>query len=212
MRHRLRRIRDKAPVPRVAPNPQSPPPRPPARPASMLRGILTVGGWTHGEPRPGLRPRHADRGAARRRAGGGRVLRRADRLPNLFRRLFGEGAFNAAFVPAFSGLLAAEGRAAARQFAERGLRACMAFWLGVLTIAGEIFMPQVMSVPRARLRRDAGEIRAGGHAVAHHLPLSAADLPGGAGLRRAERAGPVHRRVGLLRAVQRGLDRLRCSG
>jgi len=39
------------------------------------------------------------------------------KLPNLFRRLFGEGAFNAAFVPEFSGLLAAEGRQAARQFA-----------------------------------------------------------------------------------------------
>ena len=35
------------------------------------------------------------------------------KLPNLFRRLFGEGAFNAAFVPAFAGILAAEGRAAA---------------------------------------------------------------------------------------------------
>ena len=31
----------------------------------------------------------------------------ANKLPNLFRRLFGEGAFNAAFVPEFSGLLAA---------------------------------------------------------------------------------------------------------
>ena len=37
------------------------------------------------------------------------------RLPNLFRRLFGEGAFNAAFVPAFAGMLAAEGPAAANR-------------------------------------------------------------------------------------------------
>ena len=67
------------------------------------------------------------------------------KLPNLFRRLFGEGAFNAAFVPAFSGLLAAEGRPAARQFAAEAF-AVMTFWLGLLTIAGEVFMPQMMLV------------------------------------------------------------------
>src|SRR6202041_2333887 len=69
----------------------------------------------------------------------------ANKLPNLFRRLFGEGAFNAAFVPAFSGLLAAEGRPSAHRFAEETF-AVMAFWLGALTIAGEVFMPQLMAV------------------------------------------------------------------
>jgi putative peptidoglycan lipid II flippase len=67
------------------------------------------------------------------------------KLPNLFRRLFGEGAFNAAFVPEFSGLLAAEGPQAARRFATEAF-AVMAFWLGALTIAGELFMPQMMAV------------------------------------------------------------------
>ena len=33
----------------------------------------------------------------------------AFRFPNLFRRLFAEGAFNTAFVPMFSGALAIEG-------------------------------------------------------------------------------------------------------
>ena len=69
----------------------------------------------------------------------------ANKLPNLFRRLFGEGAFNAAFVPEFSGLLATSGRDAARRFAQEAI-AVMAFWLGVLTILGEIFMPQIMHV------------------------------------------------------------------
>ncbi len=69
----------------------------------------------------------------------------ANRLPNLFRRLFGEGAFNAAFVPAFSGLLTSEGRASAQSFAEQAM-AVMAFWLVGLTIAAEIFMPQLMTV------------------------------------------------------------------
>ena len=78
------------------------------------------------------------------------------RLPNLFRRLFGEGAFNAAFVPAFSGMLAAEGRPTARQFANETL-AVMALWLGVLTLAGEIFMPQVMDVLAPGFRANPGK-------------------------------------------------------
>ena len=69
----------------------------------------------------------------------------ANKLPNLFRRLFGEGAFNAAFVPEFSGLLATSGPGAARRFAQEAI-AVMAFWLGALTILGEIFMPQIMHV------------------------------------------------------------------
>src|SRR6478672_2196956 len=45
----------------------------------------------------------------------------AQRLPNLFRSLFAEGAFNAAFVPLFAGMIATEGRPAARRFAEDAL-------------------------------------------------------------------------------------------
>ena len=41
------------------------------------------------------------------------------RFPNLFRRLVGEGAFTAAFVPMFSRRLEAEGRPAALRFAMR---------------------------------------------------------------------------------------------
>ncbi len=67
------------------------------------------------------------------------------RLPNLFRRLFGEGAFNAAFIPVFSGLLATEGPDTARTFAEEAM-SVLAFWLLLLTVLGEVFMPQLMSV------------------------------------------------------------------
>ncbi len=67
------------------------------------------------------------------------------RLPNLFRRLFGEGAFNAAFVPAISAILHKEGMEAATGFAEEAT-AVMAFWLGALTILGEVFMPWVLYV------------------------------------------------------------------
>ena len=67
------------------------------------------------------------------------------RLPNLFRRLFGEGAFNAAFVPAISTILHKDGLSAATEFAEEAT-AVMAFWLGVITILGEIFMPWLLYV------------------------------------------------------------------
>src|SRR6266571_3699066 len=42
----------------------------------------------------------------------------AQRLPNLFRSLFAEGAFSAAFVPLAAGALAEGGRNAVRAFAE----------------------------------------------------------------------------------------------
>ena len=45
----------------------------------------------------------------------------AFKLPNLFRRLFAEGAFSAAFVPMFARKLAGEGKEAARLFAEMGI-------------------------------------------------------------------------------------------
>ncbi len=67
------------------------------------------------------------------------------RLPNLFRRLFGEGAFNAAFVPSISTILHQEGVAAATGFAEEAT-AVMIFWLGSLTVLGEIFMPWLLYV------------------------------------------------------------------
>ena len=45
----------------------------------------------------------------------------AFRFPNLFRRIFAEGAFNAAFVPLFARRLEGDGAASARQFAEQAL-------------------------------------------------------------------------------------------
>jgi putative peptidoglycan lipid II flippase len=67
------------------------------------------------------------------------------RLPNLFRRLFGEGAFNAAFVPSISNILHKEGMQAAAGFAEEAT-AVMIFWLGGITVLGEIFMPWLLYV------------------------------------------------------------------
>jgi putative peptidoglycan lipid II flippase len=67
----------------------------------------------------------------------------AFRFPNLFRRLFGEGAFNSAFIPLFAKHLEGEGRDAARKFAEEAL-AGLVFVLLLVTAIAEIAMPFLM--------------------------------------------------------------------
>ena len=67
----------------------------------------------------------------------------AFRFPNLFRRLFGEGAFNAAFVPLFAKRLEGEGKESARAFAEEALSG-LVFILLALTVIAEIAMPLLM--------------------------------------------------------------------
>ncbi len=67
----------------------------------------------------------------------------AFRIPNLFRRLFAEGAFDSAFVPLFSRRLHASGPEAARAFAEQALAVLMVA-LVVFTILAEIAMPWLM--------------------------------------------------------------------
>jgi putative peptidoglycan lipid II flippase len=69
----------------------------------------------------------------------------AQRLPNLFRSLFAEGAFSAAFVPLFAGTMAERGKEPARLFAEDALAVLLAALLGFVLL-GEIFMPEVMGV------------------------------------------------------------------
>src|SRR5277367_1844451 len=110
----------------------------------MLKGAFTVGMWTMASPILGF----ARDMLIAAILGAGPIADAffvALKLPNLFRRLFGEGAFNSAFVPAFSGLLASEGQGAAQRFAEEAT-AVMAFWLLGITIAAEIFMPAIMTV------------------------------------------------------------------
>ncbi len=63
----------------------------------------------------------------------------AQRLPNLFRRLFAEGAFQSAFVPIFARTLESDSEAAARRFAEESL-AALALALLVFTVVAEIAM------------------------------------------------------------------------
>jgi putative peptidoglycan lipid II flippase len=121
----------------------------------MLRSVLTVGGWTMASRILGF----ARDMLIAARLGAGPVADAffvALKLPNLFRRLFGEGAFNSAFVPAFAGALVKEGRAAAQDLAER-MGALLGLWLAVLTIAGMVFMPQVLGLLAPGFRADAGK-------------------------------------------------------
>lgn len=110
----------------------------------LIRAIATVGGWTMGSRVLGF-VRDMFIAAF---LGAGQVSDAffvALQFPNIFRRLFAEGAFNAAFVPLFAGELTEHGRAAARAFAER-VFGIMLLILIVLSVLVEIFMPEVMAV------------------------------------------------------------------
>jgi putative peptidoglycan lipid II flippase len=65
------------------------------------------------------------------------------RFPNLFRRLFGEGAFNSAFIPLFAKTLEGDGAPAARQFAEEALSGLL-FVLVAVSALAIVFMPSLM--------------------------------------------------------------------
>jgi putative peptidoglycan lipid II flippase len=67
------------------------------------------------------------------------------RLPNHFRAIFAEGAFNAAFVPAYAGLHATGSADAARVFADRIFTILLASQLVLLAIA-LVFTPAVIEL------------------------------------------------------------------
>ncbi|MDO9426526.1 MAG: murein biosynthesis integral membrane protein MurJ [Methylobacterium sp.] len=84
----------------------------------MIRSILSVGGWTLVSRVTGF-ARDVVMAAI---LGAGPVADAfvvAFRLPNHFRAIFGEGAFNTAFVPTYAGLAEAAEAGAARRFADR---------------------------------------------------------------------------------------------
>lgn len=69
-------------------------------------------------------------------------------LPNIFRRLFAEGAFSSGFVPLFSRRLASGGHEDAEQFSNEILAVFMPALL-LVTLVFEIFMPAVIGLVAA---------------------------------------------------------------
>lgn len=69
----------------------------------------------------------------------------AQRLPNLFRSLFAEGAFAAAFVPLFAGAVAHDGKSAAKRFAEDSL-AILLTALFLFLVAAEFLAPHLLDI------------------------------------------------------------------
>lgn len=110
---------------------------------SLFRSIATIGGFTMLSRITGLMREMM----IAHFMGAGAVADAffvAFRFPNLFRSLFAEGAFNAAFIPLFTGKLG-ESEEEARHFAERAL-SVMALVLGVFVALVELAMPWAIYV------------------------------------------------------------------
>ena len=86
----------------------------------------------------------------------------AFRLPNLFRRLFAEGAFNAAFVPLFTQKLNNDGKPAALDFAAQVFAVLLAA-LAVFTLLAQIFMPALVLALAQGFAGDAAKFDAAVH-------------------------------------------------
>src|SRR5215831_16472559 len=69
----------------------------------------------------------------------------AQRLPNSFRSIFAEGAFNSAYIPAYSRVLQSEGLAGARLFSGQIFVALFVSQLVLLALAFA-FMPYVIDL------------------------------------------------------------------
>ena len=76
----------------------------------------------------------------------------ATRLPNLFRRMFAEGAFNAAFVPLYARRIEGESDEVAAKFAGEALAALMLV-VGIIVIAFELTMPLSLNLVGGGLDR-----------------------------------------------------------
>jgi putative peptidoglycan lipid II flippase len=124
---------------------------------SLLRGIATVGGYTMvsrvlGFARDVLTAAYLGAGPV------ADAFFIAFKFPNFFRRLFAEGAFNAAFVPLFAGMVVKDGRVVARNFAEDAMSVLLAVLL-VLTIAIEFLMPQFVALVAPGFRDEPEKLR-----------------------------------------------------
>jgi putative peptidoglycan lipid II flippase len=111
---------------------------------SLYRNFLSVGGLTLLSRIAGF-ARDALMAAVLGIGPAADAFNAAFRFPNLFRRLFAEGAFNTAFVPMFSGALETRGEDEARLLASR-IMSWLVAAIVLITILAEIFMEPLMRV------------------------------------------------------------------
>ena len=126
----------------------------------------------------------------------------AFRLPNHFRAIFAEGAFNAAFIPAYARIRTQGGETAAKLFGDRIFTLLLATQIVLLALA-LLFTPQAIDLLGAGIFPRPAAIRARGRPDADHLSLSAPDHAGDAVGRHPQRAQPLRRGGGGIDAAQR---------
>ncbi|WP_371346764.1 murein biosynthesis integral membrane protein MurJ [Ancylobacter sp. IITR112] len=100
----------------------------------MIRSIFTVGGWTLLSRLTGF-VRDIVMAAVLGAGPLADAFYIAFRLPNHFRSIFAEGAFNTAFIPAYARVKTVEGDAKARRFADGILTGVVLVQLAILAIA-----------------------------------------------------------------------------
>src|SRR5262249_43049335 len=146
----------------------------------MIRRIATVGGLTLASRVTGFM-RNVVMAAVLGAGPVGDAFFVAFRLPNHFRAIFAEGAFDAAFVPAYSRTLLQAGLPAARLFSDRIAAALLGDTrrgAGLHTLGSE------PACARARPRPAA--LRSRGDAYTHHLSRSTSRVDADHDLRRTE--------------------------
>jgi putative peptidoglycan lipid II flippase len=109
---------------------------------SLVKKFMTVGGATLGSRAFGF-ARETLMAAALGTGPMADAFYAAFRFPNLFRRLFAEGAFNAAFVPLFAKEIEAGGKDAAKRFSEEVFGVLFTVLL-LITIVMELAMPLIV--------------------------------------------------------------------
>ena len=128
-------------IPRALETPADRPKPDSAMAPRLIKGFLTVGGWTLlsrllGFVRDILIARFLGTGVA------AEAFFVAFSLPNMFRRFFAEGAFNMAFVPLYAKKLE-EGESDADAFARDAVAGMVAV-LTLFTVLGIVFMPALV--------------------------------------------------------------------
>ncbi len=135
----------------------------------MVRNIFSVGGWTIVSRLTGF-----VRDMALAALLGGGALNdayvAAIKLPNQFRQIFGEGSFNAAYLPTYTRVLETKGPEQAGRFASQVFTLLI---LSQAVLLGLVYldMPLLVELTSPGFVREPRKVRQRGGDVADHVPL-----------------------------------------